>query len=83
MHVEKINQAFGTAIRKQRESLGISQEELAHRAGLHRTYISLIERGLRSASIGTILRLAKALGTTGSDLLRGIDLHESKVACKD
>lgn len=76
--MKEINRAFGTVIRKQREALCISQEELAYRAGLHRTYISLIERGLRSASIETIFRLAKALGTTGSDLLVGIDLHDSE-----
>ena len=76
--MKEINRAFGTVVRKQREALGISQEELAYRAGLHRTYISLIERGLRSASIETIFRLAKALGTTGSDLLVGIDLHDSE-----
>src|SRR6266436_6432927 len=42
---------LGMAIKTQRASLGISQEELAHRAGLHRTYISDLERGARNPSI--------------------------------
>jgi transcriptional regulator with XRE-family HTH domain len=83
MQIKEINRAFGAVIRKQREALGMSQEELGDTAGLHRTYISLLERGRRSASIETILRLAKALGTSGSDLLCGIDLPNSEVTHKD
>jgi len=45
---------LGVAIKTQRTSLGISQEELAHRAGLHRTYISDLERGARNPSIESI-----------------------------
>lgn len=43
--------------------MSISQEELADRCGLHRTYISQIERGLKSVSLKVLTRLAKALGT--------------------
>ena len=68
-----LKQAFGSAIRRRREALNLSQEALAERAQLHRTYISLIERGSRAASIETVMKLAKALGTTGSELLREID----------
>ena len=56
-----ILRAFGSAIRLQREKLGISQEELAHHAGLHRTYISDIERGTRNVSLLNLVRLADAL----------------------
>ena len=52
---------LGTAIRSGRSQLGISQEELASRAGLHRTYISDIERGARNPSVESVERLARAL----------------------
>jgi CheY-like chemotaxis protein/DNA-binding XRE family transcriptional regulator len=52
---------FGAAIRSRRRALGISQEELADRAGLHRTYISDIERGERNISLESIEKLAAAL----------------------
>jgi DNA-binding XRE family transcriptional regulator len=48
---------------------GIPQNSLAHRAGLHRTYISLLERGLRMPSLGVLQSLAKALKTTMVDLV--------------
>ena len=50
--------------------MGISQEELAHRAGLHRTYISDIERGARNPSLKTLSRLAEALEIATSSLIR-------------
>lgn len=56
-----IQRFFGAAIRNERVGLGISQEELADRAGLHRTYISDVERGVRNLSLGSIDRLAQAL----------------------
>lgn len=65
-----LNEAFGIAVRRRRQALGFSQEELADRAELHRTYVSLIERGLRTSSIHTVMKLAEALDTTGSQLLR-------------
>ena len=52
---------LGIAIKAHRNSLGISQEELAHRAGLHRTYLSDVERGARNPSIESIEKLARAL----------------------
>ena len=52
---------FGTAIRSTRSEIGISQEELADRAGLHRTYISDIERGARNPTLESIRKLAVAL----------------------
>jgi transcriptional regulator with XRE-family HTH domain len=59
---------LGMAIKTQRASLGISQEELAHRAGLHRTYISDLERGARNPSIESIEKLARALELSVSKL---------------
>lgn len=63
---------FGTNIRRIREALGISQEELAHRAGLHRTYIGGIERGERNLGLNNLIKLARALKTEPSELLKGI-----------
>jgi transcriptional regulator with XRE-family HTH domain len=56
-----INQRFGKAIRRRRREMDLSQEELAERAQLHRTYISSIERGQRNPSLENIEKLAKAL----------------------
>jgi CheY-like chemotaxis protein len=53
---------FGSTIKSKRSELGMSQEELADRAGLHRTYVSDVERGTRNVSLGSIEKLAHALG---------------------
>jgi transcriptional regulator with XRE-family HTH domain len=60
-------------LRRIRKSTGLSQEELADRAGLHRTYISSIERAERNVSLENIFLLAKALGIEPSDLLRPVN----------
>ena len=65
--------AFGHAVRKAREGLDFSQEDLAEKAELDRTYISGIERGVRNPSLLSILRIAGALQTTCSQLTRGIE----------
>ena len=52
---------LGAAIRKQRTFLRLSQEQLAIRSGLHRTYVSDVERGARNPSIKTIEKIAQAL----------------------
>jgi CheY-like chemotaxis protein len=59
---------LGVAIKKQRTSLSISQEELAYRAGLHRTYVSDLERGVRNPSMDSIEKLARALRLSVSTL---------------
>ena len=71
--MDQIDIIFGIRIRKNRNALGISQEHLADEAGLHRTYISLIERGRRTVSLNTIIKLSKALGLNASELLSGFD----------
>lgn len=52
---------FGNRLKILRRSKDISQEELAFRSGLHRTYISSVERGERNISLANIAKLAKAL----------------------
>ena len=68
MQKAQILSRFGSAVRAKRTELGLSQEELAGRAGLHRTYISDIERGARNISLESIEKLAQALETGVSHL---------------
>ena len=70
-----IEQALGREIKKARESLQKSQETLAFDAGVHRTYVSLIERGQKSPTLAVIARLAKALNVRPSELLRRVEAH--------
>lgn len=60
---------FGARLRTTRQKEGISQERLAELAGLHRTYVSSVERGKRNISLLNIERLATALGVAMSDLM--------------
>lgn len=62
--------AFGTRVRDARKGRELSQEELAERAGVHRTYVGAVERGERNVTLLTITRLAQALDVPVSDLLR-------------
>lgn len=55
--------AFGKNVQKARHTLNISQEELAYRAGLHRTYIGMVERAERSISLQNAKKIADALNT--------------------
>jgi transcriptional regulator with XRE-family HTH domain len=65
---------FGANVRYRREHLEMSQEELAVRAGLHRTYIGSVERGERNISLMNVLRIASALECNATDLVDGIAL---------
>ena len=64
---------FGANVRARRDAKDLSQEKLAELADLDRTYVSSVERGLRNISIISVLRLAKALKTSASELCEGID----------
>lgn len=59
---------FGLKVQQFRKKLGISQEELAFRAGFHRTYIGMIERAERNITLGNMKRLADALQINIKDL---------------
>jgi len=63
-------------VRRARKAAGLSQEALAHQAGLDRTYVSQVERGRRNLTVTALARLAAALGTTADRLL----LPEREVA---
>ena len=68
-----IRERFGYAVRVRREALGLTQEDLADRAGLHRTYVSDIERGSRNVSLVNIERLAAALALPLSGLFQRVE----------
>ncbi len=68
-----IRERFGDAVRDRREALGLTQEEFAERAGIHRTYLSDIERGTRNVSLVNIERLSEALALEMSDLFKSIE----------
>lgn len=57
-------------LRRLRKAAGLSQEELAHRAQIDRTYISALERSVYAAGIDVVDRIAKELGVEAADLLR-------------
>lgn len=67
---------FGARVRYLRLRIGLSQEELADRCGLDRTYIGGIERGERNPSLKNLLRLAQALEVTPASLFATSDLGE-------
>jgi transcriptional regulator with XRE-family HTH domain len=69
-----LQRLFGPHLRSLRELRGLTQEELAARAGLHVTHISLLEHGKRSARIETLERLGKALGIQPRELLPSIKM---------
>ena len=65
---------LGTFLRQRRNSLGISQSELADRAGLDRTYVSMLERGLKYPTVLTLIKIGNVLNIKPSQILSEIDL---------
>lgn len=65
-----IAEAFGVAVREERKRLGVSQEKLGELAGIHRTYVRMIERGEKNITLANIFKVAKALGLNPSELLK-------------
>lgn len=66
---------FGQRVRTQRNNLGLSQEAAAVACGVHWTYLSQVERGLRSPRLENLLKLAHGLGTTPGALANGLHTH--------
>jgi transcriptional regulator with XRE-family HTH domain len=69
MPVPKISRRFGSAVRARRIAAGLSQEKLAESAGLHPTYISMVERGVRNPTLDASARIAAALKASLSTLI--------------
>lgn len=68
--VSDARKVFASRLRQIRQAKGLSQEDLANRANLHRTYVGSVERGERNISIDNIERLANALEIDIIELLR-------------
>lgn len=72
LRIQRQREAFGRRVREYRLSAGLSQEALAEAAGIHRTYVSSLERGQRNVSLDNIIALARALGIDAAQLFEGI-----------
>ena len=68
--MEDIRKIVGRNVRQARQAAGLSQEALADRAGIDRTYVSGVERGVRNPTVTIVARLAEAMGVPAADLLR-------------
>lgn len=68
-HRQPLTTAFAQIVAAKREKLGLSKQELAARAGLHQTYIGLLERGERKPNLETAEAVARALDTSLSALI--------------
>lgn len=66
--------AFGITLKKYRGMVSLSQEELALRSNLDRTYISLLERGLRKPTLNTIIVISKCLNKKPSELVQEVEI---------
>ncbi|WP_237152081.1 helix-turn-helix domain-containing protein [Oryzibacter oryziterrae] len=64
-----ITKIVGENVRRAREAIGLSQEELGDKAGIDRTYVSGVERGVRNPTVKVLARLADALGVPPAQLL--------------
>ena len=73
--ITPVELAFGSEIKKARKALRKSQETLAFDAEIHRTYVSLIERGQKSPTLTVIVRLSKALKVKPSELIRRVEVQ--------
>lgn len=63
---------FGQKVRDERQKQGLSQEELAAKAGVHRTYIGMIERAEKNITLTNIYKVAQALDISISELTKGL-----------
>lgn len=69
----KLHEVFGQVLREQRQKIGLSQEELAFDAGFNRTFVSMLERGLRQPTLTTLFKLGKALKLEPSQLVTFVE----------
>jgi transcriptional regulator with XRE-family HTH domain len=70
---------FGKIVKRIREERGISQEILADRADLNRSYVGEVERGTAMPSLGTVTKLARALNLSASNLLARYEAYEQSL----
>lgn len=67
----ELHLTLGIALRRIRQERGLSQEQLAHAIGYHRTFVGAVERGERNLTLSTVTELAERLGVSWRDLLCG------------
>jgi transcriptional regulator with XRE-family HTH domain len=73
--MDTFERVLGQVIAEERRRAGLTQEALAYRCKLHPTYISQLERGVKSPTLRVFRNLAEALGTSGSELLRRTEIR--------
>ena len=73
---------LGTELRKAREAAGLSQERLGFKADVHRTYVSMLERGKASPTVETLFRLCRAMRIRASDFIRRIEKASERGAAR-
>ena len=69
---------LGDELRKTRCRAGLSQEELALRAGISREYVSILERNKKSPTVATLVRVCKALGVPAWQVMRKVESHSGR-----
>ena len=78
MAIASISKKFGIAVRSRRTAAGLSQEKLAEEAGLHPTYVSMVERAVRNPTLDVSASIARALGVALSKLVEEAQQHRRK-----
>jgi len=73
---DETEHTFGQIIREERLAIALTQEQLAEKAGLHTTYISLLERGLRNPSLLVVEKIANALQVSMTDLVAKLEARK-------
>lgn len=68
-----VDEAFALVLREMRHERGLSQEKFSFEVGIHRTYVSQIERGLKSPSLQTIHRISSSLGISLVEIFRRVE----------
>ena len=69
-----IRRVVGLNLKRLRDAMDVSQEEMADKAGIHRTYISGVERGVRNPTVTVLAKIAKAAGAAPEELLRAVEV---------
>ena len=71
--MSRINQLLGEILRDERRQKHLTQEDLAEKSGIHRNHISFMERGLRSPTLETMIRVCHALGVETSEVVADLE----------
>lgn len=83
LQISEVSAVFGEVLRRHRVDRDISQEELAYLAGVDRTFVSRLERGIRQPTITTMIGIGLALGVSAADMVRETEKEYLKQAKVD